>query len=841
MRICGRAFGYREAKVSFVNRIADKIRESTEVVIMMADSKWGGPYIFDELSRTEPLCIWLHLGLEDAKDAIAQGNGLSNAVTKALGSQLFGQGMDYGYGLSLLKQHLALFEPLTFILSGAHYGQGLAYELMNLQRPGTKVVLAFEELPDQFLIPEKALVLLEDHLKLTDDEALELAVGRLNDVETLNLRRLYKGAYESFMLALHAKLSLPPKLRPGPDRAELPPEAQPSINPSVLLGVLERREQHLEALEVACDHLPERVPEMLARGGEAYLDRGLYERLWQLLSRLPESLQQDEQVLTWQALSARRLGRHQDLRPRIEAYLQTNEAPNLRAIYASFIPRKAGFEQVKRAHQAAKTLITLQHYGLALAYRDPEAALDVFKELIDLAKREGTPSQQVRAEMMMGLPLIFLSRYREAAVWLEQALNAFDKHGVGDWQARIHMLNNWAYIRILIGETVGLSDMLENQAKALGDIYPARTVNFRATLGDYLISQGQPEAALDYYEENLQILEASQNTKVIDFPPNIVRDIVHCLLHLGDKERAAVIANKYYYLSREAEGFERAYGSLAQGMVWALSAPKDALAPLSEAVERLEQAHMGDHFVSASLYLAKAYLDLGDESAARAVLGRCENNLNQLSEIGLRMLAGPEAAFQKVLSLVRGSETPLVMTFLGNERVTCDGTPLELFPQWLEVLALLALHPNGLSGERLLIHLYGDAGKLSTLKGVLSKIRRHIPLTRPPYRIDIPFKADFIEIDEHLRSGRVRAALELYRGDLLPFSEAEGVVQARETLEESLRQGVLTSGDPEALMSLAEHLVDDLELWEAALDALPTGDPRTSVASAKHKKLLETW
>ena len=808
---------------------------------MMADSKWGGPYIFEELVRAEQLCIWLDLASEEADDPVAQGNSLSDAVSKALGSQLFGHGMEYGYGLSLFKQHLGLFEPLTFILSGAQHGQSLAQNLMNLQRPGTKIVLAFEDLPDHFLVPEKAFILLEDNLKLKEDEALELALGRLNDIETLNLLRLNKGAYESFLLALHSKLSLPPKLRPGPNRAELPPEAQPSINPAVLLTVLERRGQFLEALEVACEHAPERVPDLLDKAGETYLERGLYERLWQQLSHLPEGLQNDERVLTWLARSARRVGRHPDLHPRIERYLEAHEAPDLRALYASFIPRDQGFAEVERAFHAAKTPTTLQHYGLALVYRDAERSLEVFKELIDLTKRQGTISEQVRAQMMMALPLLLLGRYREGVVWLEQALTTFDEHGVGDWQARMHMMNNWAYTRILIGETVGLADMLQSQAEALGDIYPARTVSFRATLGDYLLSQGKPEEALKHYEENLHILETSQNTRVIDFPPHTVRDMVHCLLHMGDWDAATTLAHKHYYLSRESKGFDRTYSSLAQGMVMALRTPGEAVEPLHEAIERLEQAQIGDHFVSGSLYLAKAHLTLDNEGAARATVERCQTHLEELSETGLRLLAGPEADFAEVHALVRGSEVPLVLKFLGEPRVMLNGAPLELFPQWLEVLALLALHPNGLSGEQLLIHLYGDSGKLSTLKGVLSKIRRHIPLTRPPYRIDLLYKADFVEIEERLLSGQVRVALELYRGSLLPFSEAEGVAEARDTLEESLRQAVLKSGDPEALISLSERLVDDLELWEAALEALPSSDPRTSVVSAKHKKLLETW
>lgn len=181
------------------------------------------------------------------------------------------------------------------------------------------------------------------------------------------------------------------------------------------------------------------------------------------------------------------------------------------------------------------------------------------------------------------------------------------------------------------------------------------------------------------------------------------------------------------------------------------------------------------------------------------------------------------------------------LEFLGQREVRLESERLELYPQWLDILTLLALYPNGLSAEQLLVHLYGDAGKVSTLKATLSKLRKHVPLTRSSYRLDVAWQADFSDLEQSLRAGHLRAGLELYKGTLLPGSDAPGIVEARETLEEGLRQAVLTSGDVEALISLSEHLGDDLELWEATLDALPQQDPRHSLAAAKHKRVLESW
>ena len=132
-------------------------------------------------------------------------------------------------------------------------------------------MLEFGRLPDQFLIPENAHIFQEDSLRLTPEEAHALVGARLSEIETLNLLRLSGGAYERFVLGLRKRLSLPPKLRPHPEGAALPPDADMTVPPSVFLSVLVRREQWVEALEVAAEHAPERIPELLSEAGEAVL------------------------------------------------------------------------------------------------------------------------------------------------------------------------------------------------------------------------------------------------------------------------------------------------------------------------------------------------------------------------------------------------------------------------------------------------------------------------------------------------------------------------------------------------------------------------------------------
>ena len=826
---------------TFVQRVLTTIHPYGRPVVFVAERAWGTPYLFQELVKREETCVWCDLAKEDADDPVVSGNRLADALSRALGCQVVGYGMPYSYGVAVLREHLRLFAPLTLILSGAEFGQDLARDLVGLQGPGVEVVLEFQRLPDRFLISEDALVVRSDDLRLTPAEAGAVVADRLNEIETLNLLRLAGGAYETFLLELHKRLNLPPKLRPHPKGAAPPPGAATALPPDVFLRVLERRRQWVEALEAAAEHAPERVPELLSKAGAAYLERGRYEGLAGLLEALPGSVRDDERVLFWRLRAAKRLGCEERLRETVARHLKNHEAPDLRALYASQLPEDQGFREAERAYEAAKTFTTLQHYGNALACRDPQRSLEVFRELVLLTEEGSRPVERATAAVLFAHPLSQLSRYREAAAQLEKALTVLDEAGVGDWQLRLHTFSNLAYTRILIGETAGLREGLEREVKALQAAFPTLAAALRSTLGDYLLSQGEAEAALGYHLENLALFADQSAARHWEALPYLLYSAVQALLHSSLPERAGALARKYMPLLNETPGHARTYARLAYGMVLSFTEPAEAVAPLEEACRDLRAALKGDHLVSACFYLAKAHLSLGNKGEAKAALARCKTELIELSETGFRLLAGPQEEFHEIKVLWQGREAPLRLTFLGMREVWLHDERLELFPQLVDILALLARHPEGLSPEALLLLLYGDRGKLGSLKAMLSKLRRHVPVTRSPYRLDIAFQADFLMLERYVRKGHLRAGLELYKGPLLPKSDALGVREMRNDLEELLRQAALASQDPEALLSLSERFKEDLELWEASLEALPEHDPRRAVAAAKHKSVLEAW
>lgn len=179
---------------------------------------------------------------------------------------------------------------------------------------------------------------------------------------------------------------------------------------------------------------------------------------------------------------------------------------------------------------------------------------------------------------------------------------------------------------------------------------------------------------------------------------------------------------------------------------------------------------------------------------------------------------------------------------LGTPDVSLYGVRTELSNRQMETLVILASSGVGTGLAGLAVALYGDRAVAGTAKAAVSRLRNTIPLTSRPYKIAVPFRADFLELMAFLGQGRVRQALNLYRGPLLPASEAPAVVELREHIDESLRQAVLASGDHEAMLELANRTdSQDLELLEAAASYMSPNDPQWPLLRARIRQIQRDW
>jgi hypothetical protein len=823
------------APAPWLEALRSRVRGHAGPTVVEADPRWGVPHLIDALGKLPPPLVWVELSPSDQNDPVAQGNKLAEAVQRALGSPLFGYAMPYRYGLGILHRHLELLGPFSFALSGAEHSAAFAAHLLDFHRDNNRVILHFNRLPDDFLLPADALLLGPAELRLSQAEGLALADGQLTDQEILELWQLADGAYEPFLVALHQRLSLPIPLRPGPEGPRLPPGHQAAVEPETLLKHLAQRGRWQQALELAVELLPEGVPELLGSAGPAYRERGMSGRLWQLLTLLPPEVAASEAVLYWRLSAASRLGLDEQMRQPVETYLMEHQAPELRALYALVLaPPETALSEAERAFSVAKTPLTLFAYGRQLWATDPDSSVAILQESVALAEQGGRTYEIARNAGALAGSLMALGRYREAAHWAGWALEQFDRAGLADATQRLHIVNDWAYARILLGDTAGLEDLLREGEAQLAEVSHDTQRLFRSTLGDFYLAAGQPEKALSYYLQNWE--EARRDMVGLE-----ASNLVRALLELGQTSQAQKVAERAYTLTKGQTSYNANRALLAYGMALSLVDPAQALPPLQAAYRAFQNPLDADLLAQAGLYLARAQLLLDSAAEARATLEGARAGLNELGEAGLHFRAGPRDAFASVFSLLSPHHPPLELRFLGGSEARLQGKPLALRQSFCELLAVLVLHPEGLSAEQLLLQMYGEEGSASNLKSAISKLRRKVPIASWPYRLELAVWADFVELEHHLREGRVRQAVSLYRGPLLPGSDRPGIVEAREVLEEQLRQAVLTSGDAEALLELAERLGEDLQLWEAALGALHSADPRLPLVRARLERIRRTW
>jgi hypothetical protein len=178
----------------------------------------------------------------------------------------------------------------------------------------------------------------------------------------------------------------------------------------------------------------------------------------------------------------------------------------------------------------------------------------------------------------------------------------------------------------------------------------------------------------------------------------------------------------------------------------------------------------------------------------------------------------------------------LRLAFLGDGAPTAytGGRELTLSLRHAEILAILALHPHGLTAEQLCYYLYGDAGNPVTIRAEIHRLRAQLGGTvgAKPYRLSSPVEADFVELRSLLAAGDAAAAARAYPGPLLPRSESPEIRRARDELEVQVRARLLRSGGPEDLWIYAQtpNGRDDLQILERLSTTLPTTDPRAITA-----------
>ncbi|MFJ5954606.1 GAF domain-containing protein [Paenarthrobacter sp. NPDC092416] len=188
------------------------------------------------------------------------------------------------------------------------------------------------------------------------------------------------------------------------------------------------------------------------------------------------------------------------------------------------------------------------------------------------------------------------------------------------------------------------------------------------------------------------------------------------------------------------------------------------------------------------------------------------------------------------------------LQLLGRDQalLSIDGRTVSLSARHSEILAILGIHPEGLTADDLCAQLYPGEGSAVTLRAEMVRLRKVVQELSPgavpesrPYRLPVELLPDSGQVLSCLQRGAHRIALEIYKGAVLPKSEAPGVVQLRERVSHLLREALLSDGSVDSLLKYAElpEAKYDVDLRLAVLKLLPPRSPKRAAVVADLERL----
>ena len=174
----------------------------------------------------------------------------------------------------------------------------------------------------------------------------------------------------------------------------------------------------------------------------------------------------------------------------------------------------------------------------------------------------------------------------------------------------------------------------------------------------------------------------------------------------------------------------------------------------------------------------------------------------------------------------------LELKLLGQPSAQLNGGPLRLTRRQVEILALLALNPDGLELAELHARLYGDRPvSQGTLKAELSQLRALMGgrLQSRPYRIGLDVRCDVTDVLHRLRAGDVAGAVDRYGGELVPGSDSPALAEFGHFVTVALRNALLSDPHPASVQRYLELTPHDLDLLGHSRGPRPTaGQPGPS-------------
>lgn len=173
----------------------------------------------------------------------------------------------------------------------------------------------------------------------------------------------------------------------------------------------------------------------------------------------------------------------------------------------------------------------------------------------------------------------------------------------------------------------------------------------------------------------------------------------------------------------------------------------------------------------------------------------------------------------------------------GRAVVHADCREIVLSERQSEILALLAAHPAGMTGEQLALALDGEQGKPKATRAQISRLNRLLGacIQTDPYRLHTNVQSDIGEVQQLLHQGRVHDAAARYHGPILPRSNAPGVIHLREELDDQTRRAAFAAQYADALWKWVNTTrgQNDIKAWKRLLTIIPHNDARRACATTR--------
>src|SRR5690606_12595375 len=282
---------------------------------------------------------------------------------------------------------------------------------------------------------------------------------------------------------------------------------------------------------------------------------------------------------------------------------------------------------------------------------------------------------------------------------------------------------------------------------------------------------------------------------------------------------------------------EQALADLALGMATARSHQVSAIRLLRSAAAGLRKTNFVVFEAQAHLWLALVCLSSGRNDLAGKALNEGSEGISGLGAAGWKFLLCDSENTHGLRALWDSASSPLRLKFLGRQEISLNGVAMGASLRTCELLTLISESESGIEGERLRLAVFGDDSTIANVKASVSRLRRLFPISRSPYRLTGRVQSDFRELIQSVERGDLNQALSLYVGQLLPHSDAPGVVELRNHIDEEIRTAVVSSGDVELMIKLGTIMEGELEVWEAARSMLPPGDSRRGLVNARIRRI----